>query len=381
MFASLNALRAATARTARPFGLKGGAPALVPRFSHGRPHWKKWDPDRALRGYEASSWVYSCVQKLATGAASVPWVVRRNGEVDPHHPLTLLLAHPNAQMGRQRVIETVFAHLYLTGNAILCKVLVGPRGSQVPAELWPIVPSKVEVIADRTKLISGYKLPEEKTPRPAGEVVHLMLVNPADMLWGMGRLQAVAKAVDTDLEAVEFNKVSLQERLVTDGVLSFKQSLTRPQFEEYREFLKEQREEGGRAPLILGSDADWHQMSLTPAEMDFMASRRFTMEEICIAFGLDPALFQPTTFRNKEHARRAMWEDTLIPDLERVQSAFERSLLPHFGDPEELELVFDLSGVPALRQVFAGKVKSFVSLVGAGVPPRIASDKLEMDLP
>lgn len=116
----------------------------------------------------------------------------------------------------------------------------------MPAELLPVQQGKVEVIADRRTLISDYKLPEEKTPREPEEICHLMLVNPADPLWGMGRLQAVAKAVDTDLEAVEFNEVSLQERLVTDGVLSFKHPLNRTQFEEYREFLKEQRESGGR---------------------------------------------------------------------------------------------------------------------------------------
>ena len=358
---------------------------ILPRWQDGRPMWSEWSTDKAIRdGFKASTWVYACVYRLMKAAASVPWKVSRQvkqgeWEVVPNHPLQLLLEQPNPFMSGQDLIERMTAHLYLGGNGLWTKV----RAGGVVAELWPIGPEGIRPVPSRTDFIKQYEYQQgdgKHIIKPE-DIVHVMFVDPGNPYWGLSPLQAGARTVDTDIEAVKWNKVALQNRAITDGVFSFKEPLTKDQWEEARKQVREQHQgaDNARTPWVLGGDAEWHQMSLSPAEMDFIESRRMTREEICAIFQVPPpmvGIYDHATLANIETARKIFWLDTVIPFLEDLRAAFNLSLTPEFGPGMRLD--FNVDNVAAIQDSFYDTVNAAKDLWAMGVPFNQINQQLEL---
>ena len=91
--------------------------------------------------------------------------------------------------------------------------------------------------------------------------------------------------------------------------------------------------DNAHTPWVLGAGANWQQMSLSPAEMDFINSRKFTREEICTIFQVPPPMIgiqDRMTYNNIETARKIFWMDTVTPLLEDIKDCFNLSLTPEF---------------------------------------------------
>jgi len=366
-----------------------GAELMAPNL-RGRAKFKEWDSEAATReGMKASSWVFACIYRLAKSAASARWrAEKRSGDTWEHQsqsPLQALIDNPNPFTSRQQYIERVVMSLYLSGNAISSKVYL--RG--VPVEIWNMFPHTVSPIpGDSTKgedFISHYQFQEGTNKRrlEPGEVIHSMFTDPSDMFWGMSPLQAIARTVDTDNEAVTFNKIALQNRAITDGVFSFDKSLTRSQWEEARAQVKDQHQgsKNARTPWVLGGGARWMQMSMTPAEMDFLESRKFTREEICSAFQTPPPLvgiYDNATLANIQIARLIFWEDTITPLLEDLQGVFTMSIAHQFG--KDWRLTYDVSHISVLLQNLASKMEVADKLWSKGVPMKTINSLLGLGL-
>jgi HK97 family phage portal protein len=361
---------------------------MLPVTQNGKAVYSDWSAKKAVNdGYKASTYVYKSIERKAAAAASVPWKVYKlknnKWEEQVGHPLEALIEQPNPFMDRSIMIERLTAHLDLVGNGLLSKV----RGAGgVVAELWPIDPQHIKPIQDTKEFISGYRYENGQlkyTLKPQ-DVLHAMYVDPGNIYWGLAPLQVAAKTVDTDIEAVNWNKIALQNRAVTDGVLSFEQPLTRPQWEETRAQVREQKQGAANARdlWILGGGAKWNQMSLSPAEMDFINSRKMTREEITAVFGVPLILMgilEGSTYANYQEARKAFWEDTVIPYLNRIRAIFNQSLLPDFqAQGETLYIDYDTSNVPALQENFKEKTDSAKTLWGMGVPFNEINQRLEL---
>lgn len=358
---------------------------LLPVWQSGKPIWTDWSADKAVRdGFKTSTWVYACIHRIMKAVASVPWVVSRRTkagewEVVPGHPLEELLKKPNPYMSGQDLIERLTAHLYLGGNGLWTKI----RAGGIVAELWPIGPDGIKPVPSQKKFIERYEYEKDgvKHSIKPEDIIHVMFIDPSNPYWGMSPLQAGARTVDTDVEAVTWNKVALQNRAITDGVFSFKEPLTREQWEEARRQVREQHQgaDNARTPWVLGGDATWHQMSLSPAEMDFIESRRMTREEICAIFQVPPpmvGIYDNATLANIETARKIFWLDTVIPFLEDIQSSLNLALTPEFGP--DLMIEFDVSNVEAIQENYHDKIETAKTLWAMGVPFNQINQQLEL---
>ena len=363
------------------------------RFSQLLPAWRTnqdakfndWSTERAIReGLKASVYVYACVQLIARSVASVPWATYRqkaNGEwVEiPNHPLTALIERPTPYHNRKDLLEGMAQHLFLGGNAIFTKV----RAGGTVAELWQLPPDAIKVIPSRTNFIDHYLYEWDGVRQKfkQGDIIHNKFNDPSNPYWGLGPLQAGARTVDTDTEAVRFQKVSLQNRAISDGIFTFENHLTRDQWDEARAMVREQHQgiENARTPWILGAGAKWQQMSLSPAELDFLNSRKFSREEICSVFNVPPpmiGILENSTYNNIETARKIFWQDNIVPLLEDIKSCFNLSLAPEFG--QGIELSFDLSNVEALQTSNSEKMTTAQTLFGMGVPFNEINQRLEL---
>ena len=97
----------------------------------GRPVWTPRDYGALAReGFQRNAVVHRAVRLVSEAAASMPLVVREGGREADAHPLLALLARPNPREAGPRLLESVYGHLLVSGNAYLEAVQAGAsRGS------------------------------------------------------------------------------------------------------------------------------------------------------------------------------------------------------------------------------------------------------------
>ena len=344
----------------------------------GKPVYTDWTAADAIReGFKASNWVYAAIKRLADAASSVEWKIQeRSGSGEwknvPGHPLELLIENPNPFMSRQDLIERITQHLNLAGNSILHKVKV----KKTTVELWPINPDTIKPIPKEKGFIAGYQFykgtNKDVIVKPE-DIIHLMFSDPATPYWGMSPLQAVGKIVDTELEAIGWWKVSLQNRCVKDGILSFKRPLTLDQWTEAKEAVDSQLSgrSNARGPIVVGEDVDYQPFALTPAELDFINSRKMTRADILAVFCVPPPLvgvLDRATYANVQEARKIFWIETIMPFMESLRATLNRSLVPEFGDPKNLRIVIDYSNIDIFVDILADRALAADKLFRMGVP-------------
>lgn len=377
-----------TAPKATKQAVAGGV--LIPSWKSDQPMYKDWSTANAIKdGFKASVWVYACVYRLMKDAASVPWIAeeKKGKEWEPNedHPLTLLMEDPNPFMSRQDLIERLTSHVYLGGNGLWWHIMAGRPKTVV--ELWPIHPGGVTPVPSQTKFISRYEYDKDGVKKDflPEDVTHFMFTDPNKPYWGMSPLQAAARTVDTDVEAVRWNKLVLQNRAVADVAFSFPQPLTREQWEQARETVREQYQgaDNARTPWVLGSGAKPEKLSFSPVELDWLESRKDARREICAAFNVHPpivGIYEDATLANIATARKLHWEDTIIPLLEDYKMGLNRSLVPKFGRRDRLRLVYDTTEVKALQRNFDELVQIGERLFKMGVPLNQIIQRLELQL-
>src|SRR5262249_21397480 len=161
-------------------------------------------------------------------------------------------------------------HLDLAGNALWSLTMVSDirrGGQQVPVEIWPLDPARLKPIPGRFQLVRAYQYTDSETREiPAENVLHFKFQDPANHYWGMPPLMATARAVDTSVEILRWNKIALQNRGMPDGVYTFAQPLSREDWEmARREILNAYNSpDNARVPLVLGAGADFKVVSWKP---------------------------------------------------------------------------------------------------------------------
>lgn len=367
-------------------GMWGG----LSRYQLG-PLWTDWSTENAVRrGLEVSGWVYACIRYIADSASSVTWVVQeRNDEgewVDvPFHPLEALLANPNRWSTGHQFITRLTQHMYVGGNCIVHQ-LRSVRDEVL--ELWILNPDRVKPVPHPQEFISSYQFSasgSDPVDISVDDIIHFMFSNPADPYWGLAPLKVIGRVVDTEVEAIRWWKVSLMNRCVKDGILTFKRSLSIAKWREARKELAEQHQGAGgaRGPFVVGEDADYKPFTMTPAELDFIQSRKVNRVDICAVFGMPPPLvgdLEHTTYNNVKEARRIFWLDTMIPFISNLQQCLNKSLLPAFEDPLRYRIWYDLSNVEALRENLREKAEVSKILWNMGVPFNKLSSALQLGI-
>ena len=352
--------------------------------------WQEMTVVKATKeGYKASGWVYRAVSLIAKSIGQVPWVIRRleDSKLEPSHPLQSMLLKPHPHFSKQDTFELIAMWLELTGNAYFKKVGTD-SGTK---ELWPVSPDKIRPVAskDAGELIRGYEVAtggngfKFSADYTADNMVHFKLLDPANPLIGIGPLSAAAKAVDLDTEQQDWNKNLMQNRGVPEGVFTFKEPLTEPQHKTIVEKIKEKLlgSKNARTPLVIGGDADYKRMSITPAEVDFLESRKFNREEIFSIFGIPPQLagaMDASTYNNFSTALRIFWEVTAIPLLRDIKDTFNNTLATELDGRYIID--FDLSNVEALRESESELLDSAKKLIEMGVPMSQVSNKYSLGI-
>ena len=346
--------------------------------------WNDWDAKKAVEeGFKSSVPVFSCIKKRYDAVSSVPWCVEtlvgEEWEKTPSHPLQRLLDNPNPEMSAGELWRLLICHLDLAGNGFWEKVRGGM--GDLPQELWPVMPY-VSVTTNGDGTIREYKNTATNKIYPVDDMCQFKYTNPDSFYFGQSPLQAAGKAVDVDNAGQEWQKVSMQNRGVPDYAISFDSDLTPDQYKQASDVIKEKTGTGSaREPLVL-SKSKVQQLSLSPVEMDFMDTRRFSREEVCSVYGVPSALIaemNEANLSNAETARKVFWLDTIIPLMDELRDSLNRCLVPDYAnDNVTIRIVYDTANVAALQVNMQEKIDNAKNLWAMGVPFNTLNSRLEL---
>jgi hypothetical protein len=103
--------------------------------------------------------------------------------------------------------------------------------------------------------------------------------------------------------------------------------------------------------MLLEGDFDWKEMGLSPKDMDFIQLKNMSAKDIALVYGVPSQLIgipDAQTYSNFSEAKLALYNETIIPLLDRFQSDLNEWLSPMFG--EDLELRYDIDSIPAMAE-------------------------------
>ncbi|WP_339171470.1 phage portal protein [Anoxybacillus sp. FSL W8-1294] len=332
---------------------------LIAAWFLGEPIWTPVNYENlAKEGFEKNIWVYRCIMAIAHAGASVPWLLfqtRRNGDRKEitQHALIDLLNNPNPFMSRQDLIEHLIAFQLLSGNAYLQHA--GPKAGP-PKELWALRPDRVRIIPHPVDLIGGYEYRIDdslKQQFPADQITHFKFFSALDDFYGLSPIQVAARRIDSDNFANNWNASLLQNGARPSGALVTDSTLGDEQYKRLKQQIREHYMSPKNAgkPMLLEGGLDWKEMSLSPKDMDFIELKKMSRLEICAAFGVPPEIvgdMEHATYSNYQEARKAFYQDTVIPILYKIRDRLNSTLVKKFGD--NLVLDVNLDAIDALQE-------------------------------
>jgi HK97 family phage portal protein len=267
--------------------------------------------------------------------------------VDDAHPILQLLSKVNPY--QNGFDATVLRVLYgeLTGNAYIHPVIDQRLG--VPVQLWTMPSQFVEIIAGQQgeDFVKGYRYgateeqKRENTYAP-DEVIHFKRPNPADMYYGIGKVEAAWGAIMANEAIHEMDVAFFANKARPDYLLVVKSPAHDDELERLEVSIDEKLRGSKRTGRFLTTtaDIDLKPLSFPPKDL---AGREQIVEEIAAVFGVpvsmlkanDPNLASATV-------GFASWKQTtILPLLRMDEETLNQNLLPLFNIEEDAFLAYD----------------------------------------
>ncbi|TET83197.1 MAG: phage portal protein, partial [Anaerolineales bacterium] len=250
------------------------------------PDGSLWESQARL--YQQLSWVQIAVsvvaQSCATTAFGVKKLVKEEREDSINHPFELLLNKPNPLMSRFEFLEATIGYRSITGNAYWW--LNRTSEDQEPMELWILPPHKIKPVPDERLYLKGY-LYEPGIGDPQAlepwEVVHFKKYHPLSPFVGLSPIESIAIVATGDLKMQAWNtKLFGENNARLPGILAFADPIPDAEWEKIKQ---DTRDKAAKRELMMLRHAgkggvEWMQAAMSQKDMEFMAGRKFTKEEI-----------------------------------------------------------------------------------------------------
>lgn len=329
---------------------------------------ESWSSNSINANYVPSADDYSnnvivnrCVNIIAQAVSHVPWVVykKKNNHLVKldNHPIYNLLQKPNPYKGGAEFFNEVVINKLLHGNSYILA-----KGNNEPSELYSLNSKNMQISTKAGQIINyKYKSDNKEYIYPINpnnfqsQVLHIKNYNPSNLLYGLPTIKAAGLAIELHNNASKWNSSLLKNGARPTGALILKDNnyLTEEQFTRLQQELNDKfvgNSNAGR-PLLLEGGLDWREMGINPKDMDYIQTKNSAAREIALAFGVPPQLLGingDNTYSNMQEARIALWEETLLPLLDKITCSLTNWLGKWYGD--DIVIDIDQEKISALTE-------------------------------
>lgn len=368
-------------------------------------------------GYMMNPDVYSVVNLRSRAAASVPPMVlevkdekaareyyrlkasQRNGvhegfkerkaelrlkafeEVDENDDLYRLIERPNPLQAWPEFFENLWGFLDITGNGYAHGVELTDRRI---GEMWIMPPQLTRIKADKgfEGLIRSYILEYygQQHDIPSETVMHLKYWNPdytspGSHLYGMSPLRAARLIVRSSNDGMEALASSYKNMGASGIAFPDDKDVEQLTSEQRAQLQKEIQSASGpkdyKSVLVTSVKMGWQAFGLSPVDLEILNSLNLTQRKIANIYGVSSELLndpENKTQANKKEARRGLYMDAVIPQMERMYAEINRWLTKPYTDSEGIKrparfnskkyhIDYDVSSIEALADDMAKKVE------------------------
>lgn len=318
--------------------------------------------------------VYRCVELISNSVAQLPlepYQINEKGhgtKMREHPTYHLLNCEPNARMTRFVFIKTLVTSMLLDGNGY---AYIERDGKGMPIRLH-YIPSEF-VTPEQPKTIAEpitYILTGVRGSIPAANMIHLLNFS-YDGLVGVSTISHAADTLGLAANAEKHASGFFAGGCNIGGILSSLRPMTDQQKADLKAAWKEAHDpgEGGESNglVVLTQEMKYQPISVNPRDSMLLESRRFSVEDICRFFGVDPTKcgdLSKSSYNTLEQTTQAFLNDTLTPILVKIEQEFERKLYPT-DQHDGVAVKFDTAQL--LRGDKAAQASFYSSLFAIGV--------------
>lgn len=312
----------------------------------------------------ALSAAWACVNLVAGTIATLPVMVYRRvkggREVASDHWLYRILhSDPNADQTEVDFLEYMVASLELRGDAYAEKVR--GSGGQIVA-LDPIPPGIMSCKRENGDIVYRWTWDGKSRRERSDNVLHIRGFG-GDPLGGVSPLAVGADTFGHARSLARTSASVFRNAMRPSGVYQTAHKLNGEQTREIEDLLarKYQGAANSGRPMVLGHDLKWQQLTMSPDDMEMLASRSFSVEDICRIWGVPPHMIGHTAGNTRlgssiSDQTRGFVMFTLRRRLKRIEAALRKQLLTPRDIADGITIEINLEGLlrgsPAERAAF-----------------------------
>ena len=351
------------------------------------------DESYITQGYQKNATIYSLINLITKAASTIPFqvyektsendykrykaltsgimdaasiqkasILQKNALVELQDTeLHKILERPNPAQSYNAWLTELIAFGKLTGNRYIYGI--GPdTGANFGkfTELY-VMPSQVmEIISNGImEPVSQYKLEYNGTKYiDASEICHIKDFNPyydgtGSHLYGQSPLQAGLRSLTTNNEAVQTGVKYLQNQTARGLPTSEMGDITEPQAQQLKDKFKRQYQGSDNAGdiIITPNKMSWVNFGLNASDISLIAQYNASIKDLCNIYNVPVQLLNNTdssSYNNMKEAKKALYQNAVIPELIKIKDELNRWLAPKYGD--KLCIEFDFSVIPELQE-------------------------------
>jgi HK97 family phage portal protein len=307
---------------------------------HGVTYWSPSDVTGAYVSHEsrATESTYGSAKSLIGDALAIlppqVMVARSDNPDDGNermrgHPVEDMLNQPNAEMTGPTFKQLAIDQAHDGGNFF---AEIERDGTGKPVALWPIGYGRVEAVRDNAGALF-FRIDNGsagKVDLAAADTFHLR--GP----WGFGPLGTPVvthyrNTIDHAVRLRTFGSNWLGNSGAPSGILKVKHNITHDGLKQLKEEFTSRHTGPRKAGKVVFTDAEaeWQQMGLSMLDSEFLAQRRFSVEEVARIMHVPPQLLgdnSKSTFNNFETAGLHFLTYALMPWILRFETEANRKL-------------------------------------------------------
>ena len=356
--------------------------------------WNNENDDSYItQGYQKNATIYSLINLITKAATTIPFQVyektnendykrykaltsgimdaasiqkasllQKNALVELQDTeLHKILERPNPAQSYNAWLTELIAFGKLTGNRYIYGI--GPdTGSNVGkfTELY-VMPSQVmEIISNGImEPVSKYKLEYNGTKYiDASEICHIKDFNPyydgtGSHLYGQSPLRAGLRSLTTNNEAVQTGVKYLQNQTARGLLTSEMGDINEVQAQQLKDKFKRQHQGSDNAGdiIITPNKMSWVNFGLNASDVSLIAQYNASIKDLCNIYNVPVQLLNNTessSYNNMKEAKKALYQNAVIPELIKIKDELNRWLAPKYGD--KLCIEFDFSVIPEMQE-------------------------------
>lgn len=302
--------------------------------------------------YKTNSWIHSSVDLIVNSCVVVPIRLRdriSKRVLSPIEavPIGSVLKYPNPYMTQIDLMEMLYLHLQIVGNAFWELVIKENR----LVGIYPLNPLYISIIPDSRKYVKEYvySVGSNKVSFAPDQIIHFKFSDPQNEFWGLAPVAVTIRQANLENKMKSFSEKFFENDATPGGVLSTDRILSDATYLRLKKRWDERHKGLAKkfSTAILEDGMKYNRISAPLNEVDYTDIKTNIRDEILVSGGVPPTLLGVPGISNYASARVAQsifYDSHIAPILRKIAAVMDKDIMNRFAS--QFEVVFDTSVAP-----------------------------------